>query len=79
MSTSFLILDIFYTIEIDLLLICVLFDSPGFADLFFIDTNPFVNKYFEQPKNHNYDWRGILPREKYVSNLIKVNKYHFLN
>ncbi|XP_057514488.1 purple acid phosphatase 3-like [Actinidia eriantha] len=45
--------------------------KSGFADLFFIDTNPFVNKYFEQPKNHNYDWRGVLPREKYVSNLIK--------
>lgn len=30
------------------------------ADLFFFDTNPYVDMYWE-PSNHRYDWRGIIP------------------
>ncbi|KAI4357443.1 hypothetical protein L6164_001391 [Bauhinia variegata] len=41
------------------------------AEIFFVDTNPFVDKYFTEPEGHVYDWRGILPREKYLSNLLK--------
>lgn len=41
------------------------------ADFFFIDTTPFVDKYFLRPKHHRYDWRGVLPRNEYLSNLLK--------
>lgn len=41
------------------------------AQFFFVDTTPFVDKYFLKPKDHKYDWRGVLPREKYLSNLLK--------
>ncbi|KAH7845025.1 hypothetical protein Vadar_034301 [Vaccinium darrowii] len=41
------------------------------ADFFFVDTTPFVDAYFNDPEDHIYDWRGIYPRKKYVSNLLK--------
>ncbi|KAJ6321866.1 hypothetical protein OIU77_011870 [Salix suchowensis] len=41
------------------------------AEFFFIDTTPFVNKYFLEPEDHVYDWSGILPRKSYLSNLLK--------
>ncbi|KAJ4973666.1 hypothetical protein NE237_006840 [Protea cynaroides] len=42
------------------------------AEIFFVDTTPFVDKYFTHPGSHTYDWSGILPsREKYLSNLLK--------
>ncbi|KAJ4823618.1 Purple acid phosphatase 3 [Turnera subulata] len=41
------------------------------AELFFIDTTPFVDKYFSKPKHHRYDWRGVMPRQQYLSNLLK--------
>ncbi|XP_027917380.1 purple acid phosphatase 8-like isoform X2 [Vigna unguiculata] len=41
------------------------------AEFFFVDTTPFVDKYFTEPGDHVYDWRGILPRKKYISNLLK--------
>lgn len=41
------------------------------AELFLIDTNPFVDKYFNDPKDHVYDWREIGSRKKYTSNLLK--------
>ncbi|KAL5553330.1 hypothetical protein UlMin_040731 [Ulmus minor] len=41
------------------------------VDFFFVDTNPFVDQYFTNPKGHKYDWRGVLPRKKYLSNLLK--------
>ncbi|KAG5126884.1 hypothetical protein JHK82_027719 [Glycine max] len=34
---------------------------------FIVDTG----KYFFKPKDHKYDWRGVLPREKYLSKLLK--------
>ncbi|QCD89451.1 acid phosphatase [Vigna unguiculata] len=44
--------------------------NAGVADFFFIDTTPFINKYFNTSSRH-YDWRGVLPREKYIKNLLK--------
>ncbi|KAI7986784.1 Purple acid phosphatase 3 [Camellia lanceoleosa] len=41
------------------------------VNFYFIDTNPFVNKYFQNPNNHTYDWSGVLPRDRYISNLLK--------
>ncbi|KAH6776427.1 Calcineurin-like metallo-phosphoesterase superfamily protein [Perilla frutescens var. hirtella] len=41
------------------------------AELFFIDTTPFQDKYFTDPKDHVYDWRGVLPRDKYLSTLLQ--------
>ncbi|KAL3502121.1 hypothetical protein ACH5RR_036570 [Cinchona calisaya] len=41
------------------------------AEFFFVDTTPFVDKYFTNPKDDTYDWRGVLPREEYLSNLLK--------
>ncbi|KAK7368519.1 hypothetical protein VNO80_10545 [Phaseolus coccineus] len=41
------------------------------AEFFFVDTTPFVDKYFTEPGDHVYDWRGIRPRKTYVSNLLK--------
>ncbi|KAG6707988.1 hypothetical protein I3842_06G058300 [Carya illinoinensis] len=41
------------------------------VDFFFLDTTPFVVKYFNKPKGEVYDWRGILPRNHYLSNLLK--------
>uniref|UniRef100_A0A803P7T6 Calcineurin-like phosphoesterase domain-containing protein n=1 Tax=Cannabis sativa TaxID=3483 RepID=A0A803P7T6_CANSA len=43
------------------------------AELFFVDTTPFVDKYFVRPKDHKYDWSGVLPRQHYLSNLLKPN------
>ncbi|XP_057948513.1 purple acid phosphatase 8-like [Malania oleifera] len=40
------------------------------ADFFFVDTTPFVDKYFTHPKGDVYDWSGILPRQNYLSNLL---------
>lgn len=41
------------------------------AEFFFVDTTPFVDKYFTDPEDHVYDWKGILPRKEYLSNLLK--------
>ncbi|KAK6921565.1 Calcineurin-like phosphoesterase domain, ApaH type [Dillenia turbinata] len=41
------------------------------AEFFFVDTTPFVDKYFTRPGHSKYDWRGVLPREEYRSNLLK--------
>ncbi|CAN8253599.1 unnamed protein product [Cochlearia groenlandica] len=40
------------------------------VDIIFVDTTPFVDKYFDEPKDHVYDWRGVLPRNKYLTNLL---------
>lgn len=45
------------------------------ADFFFIDTTPFVLKYWNEPKNDTYDWRGVAPRETYIANVLKVLQY----
>ncbi|KAJ4974719.1 hypothetical protein NE237_007893 [Protea cynaroides] len=42
------------------------------AEFFFIDTNPFVDMYFYDPKDHMYDWRGLRPSRKiYITNVLK--------
>lgn len=42
----------------------------GIVEFFFVDTTPFQDKYFTE-EDHKYDWRGVHPREEYVSNLLK--------
>ncbi|GLJ29682.1 hypothetical protein SUGI_0585370 [Cryptomeria japonica] len=41
------------------------FGDLGSVDFFFVDTNPFVDEYWE-PSEQTYDWRGVLPRENYI-------------
>ncbi|GJN04653.1 hypothetical protein PR202_ga22218 [Eleusine coracana subsp. coracana] len=41
------------------------------ADFIFVDTTPFVLKYWNEPKNNKYDWREVAPRESYIANLLK--------
>lgn len=41
-------------------------------EFFFFDTTPFQDKYFTE-EDHKYDWRGVLPRDKYLSNALKVS------
>lgn len=48
----------------------VLNAGPEIAEFFFMDTTPFVTKYFTDPEDHVYDWKAILPREKYLNNLL---------
>ena len=48
------------------------FHFTGFMEFFFVDTTPFVNDYFTDPKEHTYDWKGILPQQEYLSNLLEV-------
>lgn len=50
---------------------CVLTEIVEF---FFVDTTPFADKYFTEPEDEVYDWRDVLPRENYISNLLKVIK-----
>ncbi|XP_010271254.1 PREDICTED: purple acid phosphatase 8-like [Nelumbo nucifera] len=45
--------------------------NAGIVEFFFVDTNPFVDMYFYDPKDHIYDWRGVLPRKKYIANLLR--------
>lgn len=47
----------------------------GFADIFFVDTTPFVQNYFDNPKKQKFDWRNVLPRERYMSSTLKVRFY----
>ena len=48
--------------------------NAGHADFFFVDTTPFQDKYFSEI-GQEYDWRGVLPREKYLSGPLKVRAY----
>ena len=41
------------------------------AELFFVDTTPFVDDYFTD-QDHIYNWRGVFPRNAYLSNILKV-------
>ncbi|MBA0648632.1 hypothetical protein Goklo_016326 [Gossypium klotzschianum] len=40
------------------------------AEIFFVDTTPFVSNYFIDAKDHVYDWKGISPRLHYINNLL---------
>lgn len=44
--------------------------NSGIVEFFFIDTTPFQDKYFTE-EDHKYDWRGVLPREEYLSTVLK--------
>nr|VDC68731.1 unnamed protein product [Brassica rapa] len=48
--------------------------NADIVDIFFIDTTPFVDKYFDEPKDHVYDWSGVLPRNKYLNNLLALER-----
>jgi hypothetical protein len=48
------------------------------VDFFLVDTTPFVLKYWTNPKDHHYDWRGAVPRKTYIENLLEV-QYTFFN
>ncbi|XP_075519349.1 purple acid phosphatase 17-like [Primulina tabacum] len=41
------------------------------AELFFVDTTPFVRDYFVNPEDHIYDWRNVIPTKRYTSILLK--------
>jgi len=41
------------------------------VQFFFVDTTPFVLKYWEEPEDHHYDWRDVAPRENYIKNVLK--------
>ncbi|KAJ4791083.1 Purple acid phosphatase [Rhynchospora pubera] len=45
------------------------------VDFFFVDTTPFVVKYWTKPKDHHYDWRDVAPRESYIANLLQDLEY----
>ncbi|GMN46097.1 hypothetical protein TIFTF001_015284 [Ficus carica] len=45
--------------------------NADLAEIFFVDTTPFVDMYFSDSKDHTYDWRGIASRKDYISNLLK--------
>ncbi|KAK9935372.1 hypothetical protein M0R45_022475 [Rubus argutus] len=49
--------------------------SADFVEVFSVDTTPFVDDYFTNPKEHVYDWRGVLPRKDYLSKLLKDLDY----
>ncbi|TKY59776.1 Purple acid phosphatase 3 [Spatholobus suberectus] len=42
------------------------------VEFFFVDTTPFVDEYFTDPRDHTYDWEGVLPRPAYLSKLLKA-------
>ncbi|XP_057804919.1 purple acid phosphatase 17-like [Salvia miltiorrhiza] len=41
------------------------------AELFFVDTSPFVDEYFTNPGDHVYDWRDVSPVKTYIAHLLK--------
>ncbi|CAM8977062.1 unnamed protein product [Rhodiola kirilowii] len=43
--------------------------NTGVADIFFLDTTPFVNSYFTETE-HTYDWRGFTSQKAYTTNLL---------
>ncbi|XP_073109952.1 purple acid phosphatase 17-like isoform X1 [Elaeis guineensis] len=42
-----------------------------FAHFFFVDTTPFVEKYWTHPKDNHYDWREVAPREEYIKGVLE--------
>ncbi|KAH1075573.1 hypothetical protein J1N35_027901 [Gossypium stocksii] len=41
------------------------------AEIIFVDNTPLVKSYFLNSDNHTYDWHGIIPRKRYITNLLK--------
>ncbi|XP_010553460.1 PREDICTED: purple acid phosphatase 7-like [Tarenaya hassleriana] len=48
----------------------VLATAKGLVEFFFVDTTPFVDKYFTDPGDHTFDWTQVLPRKQYLSNVL---------
>ncbi|PKI71721.1 hypothetical protein CRG98_007854 [Punica granatum] len=42
------------------------------AEIFFVDTTPFVRSYFTDSKGHTYDWRAIKSRKAYIREAIEL-------
>jgi hypothetical protein len=47
-----------------------------YADFVFYDTNPFIEKYWEDTE-HTYDSRGIEPRDQFIENELEVQTLGF--
>ncbi|KAJ8648427.1 hypothetical protein MRB53_001450 [Persea americana] len=45
--------------------------NAGIAEIFFIDTTPFVELYWTNPKDHTYDWREVSSRKDYMETALK--------
>uniref|UniRef100_A0A2P2JLX6 Purple acid phosphatase n=2 Tax=Rhizophora mucronata TaxID=61149 RepID=A0A2P2JLX6_RHIMU len=41
------------------------------AEIFFVDTTPFVKSYFSDAEGHTYDWHGIGSPKAYITGLLK--------
>ncbi|XAR49486.1 Acid phosphatase [Bertholletia excelsa] len=46
-------------------------NAADVAELFFVDTTPFVKMYFTDTKDHTYDWRGVNSSKTYTANLLE--------
>ncbi|KAF8650804.1 hypothetical protein HU200_063709 [Digitaria exilis] len=46
--------------------------NSGIADFFLVDTTPFILHYWNNTK---FDWRGVAPRDIYITNLLKDLEY----
>nr|CAB3489998.1 unnamed protein product [Digitaria exilis] len=44
--------------------------NSGIADFFLVDTTPFILHYWNNTK---FDWRGVAPRDIYITNLLKAH------
>ncbi|CAN6465725.1 unnamed protein product [Victoria cruziana] len=44
--------------------------KTGVADFFMVDTTPLVDDYWTIPNKHQYDWRGVLPKQLYIKTLL---------
>jgi tartrate-resistant acid phosphatase type 5 len=42
------------------------------AEIFFVDTTPFVRDYFTVSEGHTYDWREVYPPKTYINTMLKV-------
>ena len=47
-------------------------DCNANVDMFFIDTTPFVNEYWEN-NTQNFDWRGLAPRAEQLQSQLQVS------
>ncbi|GAB2219603.1 hypothetical protein Droror1_Dr00007240 [Drosera rotundifolia] len=45
--------------------------DAGVAEIFFVDTTPFVLSYWDPNSSVKHDWRGIGSRKEYIQSLLK--------
>lgn len=43
-----------------------------FVEFFFIDTTPFVDKYWSKEEHRKFDWRGIGGRQEYLDSQLET-------